>query len=57
MYVINDYNSIGYTFNYITELNIMIIVKKMDMSYDFYIRHNMHAVERKLFMMINRDIL
>ena len=27
----------------------------MDMSYDFYIKHNMPAVERKLNMMINKD--
>ena len=27
----------------------------MYMSYDFYIRHNMHAVEWKLIAMINRN--
>ena len=27
----------------------------MDMLYDYYIKHNMHAVERKLIMMINKD--
>ena len=27
----------------------------MDMSYDYYIKHNMHAVEWKLFSMTNED--
>ena len=27
----------------------------MDMSYDFYIKHNMHAVEWKLNAMINKN--
>ena len=27
----------------------------MDISYDFYIRHNMHAVEWKLFAMVNKN--
>ena len=27
----------------------------MDMSYDFYIKHKMHAVERKLIAMINKN--
>ena len=37
------------------ELIIIKIANKMDMSYDFYIRHNMHAVECKLFAMNNKD--
>ena len=31
------------------------IAHKMDMSYDFYNRHNMHAVERKFIAMINKN--
>ena len=27
----------------------------MDMSYAFYIKHHMHAVEWKLFAMINKN--
>ena len=38
--VINDNNSR----EYIAELNITTIANKMDMTYDFYIKHNMHAV-------------
>ena len=42
----------GYKFNHKAEMKIITIVKEMDMSYDFYIKHNMH--ERKLIMMINK---
>ena len=27
----------------------------MDMSYDFYIKHNMHAGEKKITVMINKN--
>ena len=37
------------------ELNIITITDKMDMSNDFYIEHNMHAVEWKLISMIKKD--
>ena len=53
--VINEYINKGYTLNRIDELNIITIADKMDMSYDFYIKHNMHAVEWKLISMINKD--
>ena len=43
--VINDFKNKGYNFNHNTEMNIITIAKKLDMSYDFYIKHNMHAVE------------
>ena len=29
--------------------------KKLNMSYDFHVRHNMHAVEWKLRALINRN--
>ena len=38
-------------------MHIITIAKKMDMSYDFYIKHNMHnmhSVEWKLNAMINK---
>ena len=53
--VIDDYNFKGYTFNRIVELNIITIADKMDMSYDFYNKHNMHAVGWKLISLINKD--
>ena len=36
-------------------MNFITIANKMDMSYDFYIRHNMHAVEWKSNAMINKS--
>ena len=51
---IRDFNNIGYIFNHIAEMNIITIANKLD-KYDFYIKHNMHAVEWKLNAMINED--
>ena len=53
--MISDYNNKGYTFNRIDELNDKTIADKMDTSYDFCIKHNMHAVEWKLIGLINKD--
>ena len=36
-------------------MNIITIANEMDMSYDFYIKHNMCAVEWKLNAMINKN--
>ena len=36
-------------------MNIETIANKMDISYDFYIRHNVHNVEWKLNAMINKN--
>ena len=46
--VIDDFKNNGYTFNHIAELNIITIANKLDFSYDFHIKHNMHAVEWKI---------
>ena len=53
--VIDDFKNNGYKSNNIEEMNIITIFKKVDMSYDFYIKHNMHAVEWKLKAMNNRN--
>ena len=55
--VIDGSKNKAYTFNHKTEMHIITIANKMDMSYDFYIKHNMHAVEWKLNAMINKDII
>ena len=36
-------------------MNIITMAIKMDMSYDFYIKHIMQAVEWKLNAMINKN--
>ena len=53
--VISDFKDKGYIFNHIAEMANITIAKKMDMSYDFFIRHNLHAVEWKIIAMINRN--
>ena len=49
---ISDFKEKGYTFNHIEEMHLIALAIKLDMSYDFYMKHNMHAVERKLNMII-----
>ena len=36
-------------------MNIIAIASKLDMSYDFYIKHKMCALEWKLNAMINKN--
>ena len=45
----------GYHFNHIAEMDIMTLAHKRDMTYDFYLKHNMRAFERKLNAIINKD--
>ena len=44
-----------YDFNYIGEMDIITLAHERDMTYDFYLKHNMPAVERKLNAVINKD--
>ena len=44
-----------YSFNHLAEMQIITIANKLDMSYDFYIKHNMHAVEWRLNAIINQN--
>ena len=45
----------GSHFNHIAEMDIKTLAHKRDMTYDFYLKHNMPAFERKLNAMINKD--
>ena len=45
----------GYHFNHIAEMYFITLARKRDMTYDFYIKHNISAFDRKLNVMINRD--
>ena len=45
----------GYDFNQIVEMDIITLAHKRDKTYDFYLKHNMSAFERKLNAMINKD--
>ena len=45
----------GYVFNQIAEMDVIKLAHKRDMTYDFYLKHNMPAFERKLNAMINKN--
>ena len=51
----NDFKNKEYNVSHIAEMNIITIVNKLELSHDFYIKHNMHAVEWKLNAMINNN--
>ena len=53
--VIDDFRDKGYTFNHIAEMHIITIANKKDMLFDFYIEHNLCALEWKLNAMINKN--
>ena len=52
---INSLKEEGYHFNQITAMDIITLAHKRDMTYDFYLRHNMPAFERNLNAMINTE--
>ena len=52
---INDSKDEGYDFNYIAEMDIITLAHKRDITYDFYLEHNMPAFECKVNAMINKD--
>ena len=52
--IFSDFKDKGYTFNHIAEMHIITIANKLDMSYEFYIKHNMCALEWKLNAMMNK---
>ena len=51
----SDLKDKGYTLNQIAEMHIITITNKLDMTYGFYIKHNMHAVDWKLNIMLNEN--
>ena len=44
-----------YHFDHIAEMDIITLAPKRDMTYDFYLKHNMPPFEWKLNAMINKD--
>ena len=53
--IIDNLKEEGYHFNHIAEMDIITLAHKRDMTYDFYMKHNMPAFEWKLNVMINKD--
>ena len=45
----------GHHFNHIAEVDVITLAHKRDMTYDFYLKHNMPAFERKLNAVVNKD--
>ena len=45
----------GYHLNHIAEMDVITLAQKRDMTYDFYLKHNMSSFEWKLNAMINKD--
>ena len=52
--IVSDFKDKGYTFNHIAEMHIITKANKLHMTYDFYIKHNICALEWKLNAMINK---
>ena len=52
---IKDHNNKRYTFSHMAAIHIITIANKNDMSYDFYIKQYMDAVEWKLNATINKN--
>ena len=55
MKIIDDFKDKGCNFSHIAEMRFITIANKMDMSYDFYLKHNMHASEWKSNAMVNKN--
>ena len=53
--VIDDFKNKGYTFNHTAELHIITIAKKLHIQYDFYVKQNMHAVEKEKNALTNEN--
>ena len=41
----SDFKDKGYTFNQVAEMHSITIANKLDMTYDFFFKHNMCALE------------
>ena len=53
--VINNFKNEGFDFSHISQMNFIVVCNKMDMTYDYHMKHNMHDVEWKSNAMINKD--
>ena len=51
----NGIKNDGFDFSHISQMNIITVCNKMDMTYDYYLKQNMPAVEWKLNQIINKD--
>ena len=52
---IQDFNNKGYNFSHISGMKIITNTDKRHMTYNFYLKHNMQAVEWRLNMIIKKN--
>ena len=52
---INDINIQGYCFDRIDEFNIIAIADNMELTYDFYIKHNMCSFKLKMNLILAKN--
>ena len=52
--VTDSFKTKRYIHNHIEEMNIITVANKIDTSYDFHIKQNMHDREWKLFSMVKK---
>ena len=52
---INKLRDEGFDFSHISQMNFIIVCNKMDMTFDFYFKQIMPAVEWKINQVINKD--
>ena len=55
LYHIDSFTDKGYKFSTIYEMNITTNIDKMYMTYDYYIKHPMSALELRLNMIISKN--
>ena len=53
--MINSFRNDGFDFSHISQMSIITVCNKMDMTYDFYMKQYMPAVEWKLNQLISKD--
>ena len=53
--VINNYKKEGFDYSHISQMNITTIAIKMDMTYDFYMKHQMHMIAWQINKLISKD--
>ena len=53
--IISKLKEEGYDFSHIAEMDMITLAHKCDMTYDFYLKHNMSAIEWKLNAIIIKD--
>ena len=51
----DDFKNNGYSFNLNEAMKIITVSNKMDMTYEFYIKQNMHMIEWKLNSIVNKN--